>query len=47
VTGAQLLDELRITLEANLESVPAAERERRIGELEDRSLWSGRLRRVP
>ena len=49
MTGAQLLDELRNTLETNLESLPAddASRARRARELEDRSLWSGRLRRVP
>jgi hypothetical protein len=49
MTGAQLLDELRHTLETKLESIPAdsAGRERSVRELEDRSLWSGRLRRVP
>ena len=49
MTGAQLLDELRSNLETNLESLPAdaASRARRVRELEDRSLWSGRLRRVP
>ena len=47
MTGAQLLDELRNTLETNLQQLPAAERDRRFRELEDRSLWSGRLRRVP
>jgi hypothetical protein len=47
MTGAQLLDELRNTLEINIESLPADERARRARELEDRSLWSGRLRRVP
>jgi hypothetical protein len=49
MTGAQLLDELRNTLETNLETVPADAytRARRVRELEDRSLWSGRLRRVP
>ena len=49
MTGAQLLNELRDNLEANLESLPAdaADRARRVRELEDRSLWSGRLRRVP
>ena len=48
MTGAQLLNELRANLEQNLESVPAdrADRPRRVRELEDRSLWSGRLRRV-
>jgi hypothetical protein len=49
MTGAQLLDQLRNTLETNLETVPAHAdtRARRVRELEDRSLWSGRLRRVP
>ena len=49
MTGAQVLDELRNTLETNLESLPAdaVSRARRARELEDRSLWSGRLRRVP
>ena len=49
MTGAQLLNELRNNLEANLETLPAdaANRDRRARELEDRSLWSGRLRRVP
>ena len=49
MTGAQLLDELRSNLEANLETLPAdaANRRRRVRELEDRSLWSGRVRRVP
>jgi hypothetical protein len=47
MTGAQLLDELRNTLETNIENLPADERARRVRELEDRSLWSGRLRRVP
>ena len=49
MTGAQLLNELTDTLEANAESAPAEspERARRLHELEDRSLWSGRLRRVP
>jgi hypothetical protein len=48
MTGQQLLQELRINLEHSLASLPpeSAERERRIRELEDRSLWSGRLRRV-
>ena len=48
MTGAQLLNELRSNLEANLETLPAdsADRGRRLHELEDRSLWSGRLRRV-
>jgi hypothetical protein len=49
MTGAQLLDELRHALETNLDNLPAdaAIRSRRVRELEDRSLWSGRLRRVP
>jgi hypothetical protein len=48
MTGAQLLDELRMNLEANAETLPveSADRARRLHELEDRSLWSGRLRRV-
>jgi hypothetical protein len=46
MTGQQLLNELRMNLEANHENLPTAERERRLRELEDRSLWSGRLRRV-
>jgi hypothetical protein len=47
MTGAQLLHELRSTLETNLMTLPPAERDRRARELEDRSLWSGRVRRVP
>jgi hypothetical protein len=46
MTGAQLLNELRENLETSLESLPPAERARRLRVLEDRSLWSGRLRRV-
>ena len=48
MTGAQLLNDLRVNLEINAESLPqeSAERRRRLHELEDRSLWSGRLRRV-
>jgi hypothetical protein len=48
MTGAQLLQELRIDLEASLEQLPleSRDRKRRLRELEDRSLWSGRLRRV-
>ena len=48
MTGAQLLNELRVNLEANAETLPleSAERARLLRELEDRSLWSGRLRRV-
>ena len=48
MTGAQLLNELRITLETELESLPreSVERRRRIRELDDRSLWSGRRRGV-
>jgi hypothetical protein len=48
MTGHQLLKELRANLEANANNAPAesAERARRLHELEDRSLWSGRLRRV-
>jgi hypothetical protein len=48
MTGQQLLNELRVNLEANALNAPAqsGERARRLHELEDRSLWSGRLRRV-
>ena len=48
MTGAQLLNELRVNLETTVETLPAdsAARRRRLHELEDRSLWSGRLRRV-
>jgi hypothetical protein len=48
MTGAQLLHDLRSNLEANLEKHPTQGRDhdRRVRELEDRSLWSGRLRRV-
>jgi hypothetical protein len=48
MTGAQLLNELRVELETSAENLPAnsAERMRRLHELEDRSLWSGRRRRV-
>ena len=48
MTGAQLLNELRVELERNADNLPqeSAERARRLRELEDRSLWSGRLRRV-
>jgi hypothetical protein len=48
MTGAQLLQDLRIDLEASLEQLPpeSTDRQRRVRELEDRSLWSGRLRRV-
>jgi hypothetical protein len=37
-----------MNLETSLEALPpeSVERKRRIRELEDRSLWSGRLRRV-
>ena len=47
MTGQQLLHDLRNQLETNLESLPpeSADRENRIRDLEDRSLWSGRLRR--
>ena len=49
MASAQLLNELRDDLEANAETAPAVRdgRARRLHELEDRSLWSGRLRRVP
>ena len=48
MTGQQLLTELRINLEQSIESLPpeSVERQRRLRELEDRSLWSGRLRRI-
>jgi hypothetical protein len=48
MTGQQLLTQLRMDLERNLESLPpeSAERQHRLRELEDRSLWSGRLRRI-
>jgi hypothetical protein len=48
MTGAQLLNELRVNLERNADTLPleSADRARRLHELEDRSLWSGRLRRV-
>ena len=48
MTGAQLLNELRVELETNAETLPpkSADRVRRLHELEDRSLWSGRRRRV-
>jgi hypothetical protein len=46
MTGAQLLHELSLSLEQNIEKLPAGspERARRERELEDRSLWSGRRR---
>jgi hypothetical protein len=48
MTGAQLLNELRMDLETKAENLPngSAERMRLLHELEDRSLWSGRRRRV-
>ena len=47
MTGQQRLHDLRTQLEASLETLPAesTDRETRIRDLEDRSLWSGRLRR--
>jgi hypothetical protein len=47
MTGAQLLHELSLTLEDNIDRLPAdsPERIRRERDLEDRSLWSGRRRR--
>jgi hypothetical protein len=47
MTGAQLLHELSLSLERNLDKLPAdsPERHRRERELEDRALWSGRRRR--
>jgi hypothetical protein len=47
MTGHQLLNELRMNLETAIENLPEPERTKRLRELEDRSLWSGRLRRVP
>ena len=46
MTGQQLLHDLRDQLETNIESLPpqSADRESRIRDLEDRSLWSGRRR---
>jgi hypothetical protein len=46
MTGAQLLHELSLSLEQDLEKLPAGspERIRRERHLEDRSLWSGRRR---
>jgi hypothetical protein len=48
MTGSQLLNELRAELENNIDNLPteSAEYARRLHELEDRSLWSGRRRRV-
>ena len=48
MTGSQLLNELRANLEANVENLPSdsAERRARLAELEDRSLWTARRRRV-
>jgi hypothetical protein len=48
MTGAQLLNELRVELETAAENLPSEspERKRLLHSLEDRSLWSGRLRRV-
>ena len=48
MTGSQLLNELRVNLETAAENLPSdsAERKRLLHELEDRSLWSGRRRRV-
>ena len=46
MTGQQLLHDLRDQLELNLETLPPEARESRERDLEDRSLWSGRLRRV-
>jgi hypothetical protein len=48
MTGAQLLNELRMDLEASLEALPreSDERRSRIRDLDDRSLWSGRRRGV-
>jgi hypothetical protein len=48
MTGQQLLQELRVNLEQSLTNLPpeSVERKQRVRDLEDRSLWSGRLRRV-
>jgi len=48
MTGQQLLQELRINLEQNLTNFPpeSVERARRARDLEDRSLWSARSRRI-
>ena len=47
MTGHQLLNELRMNLETAIENLPEPERAQApLRELEDRSLWSGRLRRV-
>jgi hypothetical protein len=48
MTGAQLLNELRVNLETAAENLPteSAERRVRLHELEDRSLWTARRRRV-
>ena len=48
MTGAQLLNELRMNLEASLEALPRESDERRslIRDLDDRSLSSGRRRGV-
>ncbi len=45
MTGQQLLHDLRDQLEANLDTLAPEARKGRERELEDRSLWSGRLRR--
>jgi hypothetical protein len=48
MTGQQLLHDLRHQLETSIETLPpeSAVRVSRERDLEDRSLWSGRLRRV-
>ena len=48
MTGQQLLQELRINLEQNLTNLPteSVERRQRARDLEDRSLWSARSRRI-
>ena len=48
MTGQQLLHDLSDRLETTIESLPpdSAARESRERDLEDRSLWSGRRRRV-
>lgn len=48
MTGQQLLHDLRAELEATAEQLPAdsPDRESRVRDLDDRALWSGRLRRA-
>ena len=48
MTGQQLLHDLRAELETSIETLPhdSAARASRERDLADRSLWSGRLRRL-